>query len=176
MSEQDITPREQTKAELMRRNQRAFDDLQALINSLDDEQLSQPGSSGWAIKHHLGHLAVWQLGIVALLQGRSRLSAMGVGEAEGQEIDTDQMNDAIHRKYADLSSQQMKEKLQSAYDQMMAQIESMSNEDLFKPYKDFVPSGDDDRTDPVFFWIIGNGYSHYEEHMQWIQQILEEIE
>jgi hypothetical protein len=35
MSEQDIPPREQTKAELMLRSQRAFDDLQALIDLLD---------------------------------------------------------------------------------------------------------------------------------------------
>jgi hypothetical protein len=52
MSEQDIPLREQTKVELMRRNQRAYDDIQSLISPLDDEQLSQPGSSGWAIKHH----------------------------------------------------------------------------------------------------------------------------
>jgi hypothetical protein len=173
MSEQDLPPRDQTKTFILSRNQRAYEELQALIQPLDDEQLSRPASSGWAIKDHLGHLAVWQIGVTALLQGRPRFAAMGAAEAEGKKLDVDEINDMIQRSMTGLSAQQMKEKLRDAHYQMAQQIESMSNEDLFTPYKDFTP-GEEGSSDPVLNWIVGDGFDHYDEHIVWIRQILAE--
>jgi hypothetical protein len=174
MSEQDIPPRDQTKTELMRRNQRAYDELVSLIDPLEDDQLSQIGPSGWAIKHHLAHLAAWQMGITALLQGRSRPAAMGMGDADDQGKDTDQINEIIYNKHAGISADQAKEKLRDAHEAMKRQIESMSNEDLFTPYKNFLQADGDGSEDPVLYWIVGNAYGHYDEHIEWIRQIMEE--
>jgi hypothetical protein len=172
MSQREIPPREQTKATLLERNQRAFDALEELLRPLDDQLLSRPAPSGWAIKDHLGHLAAWQNGITALLQGRPREDAMGISAAAQDGKNEDQINDLIYRANAPMTPTQMKELLRDAHHKMAAQIEAMDNEDFYKPYAAFLPSGDDGPDRPVLGWIVGNAYEHYEEHIGWIREML----
>jgi hypothetical protein len=174
MSEQNFPDREQAKAALLARNQRAYEALVDLLRPLDDVQLSRPDAAGWAIKDHLGHLAAWQNGITALLQRRPREAAMGLGADAHDGKNEDEINDLIYRANVHLTAAQMMEKLHEAHRQMAAQIESMDNEDLFRPYADFLPVGEDGSDRPVLGWIAGNAYQHYEEHLGWIQERLAE--
>jgi hypothetical protein len=172
MNEQDRPPREQTKTELLNHNQRAFDELEALIQTVDDERLSRPGPSGWAVKDHLAHLAAWQQGIVALLQRRPRFAAMGVDTGGQQELTTDEINAVIHSKNSGLSAAEAKEKLREAHTQMAQQIESMSNDELYTPHKEFLPGGEEGPEEPVLLWIVGNASGHYQEHIEYIRDLL----
>ena len=173
MSEQNLPAREQAKAEILERNQRAYDALEALLRSLTDDQLSRPGPSGWAIKDHLGHLAAWQNGVTALLQRRSRDEAMGLGADAHDGRNEDEINERIYRNHASFSAEQMKEKLREAHQKMAVQLQSMQNEDLYRSYADFLSEGEDGPDQPVLGWIAGNAYEHYEEHVGWIRELLE---
>jgi hypothetical protein len=176
MSEQNET----TKAELMSRNERAYQDLMALIEPLNDEQLSRPTSSGWTIKDHLGHLAAWQIGIVALLQRQPRFAAMGVPEGDHEKLDLDEINDRIQKMVSVRSAAELRAALEDAHQQMQGQINVMTAADFDTPYRDFMPpehfeGAEGGSQDPILNWIIGNSYDHYNEHLQYVRREVEEI-
>ncbi len=174
MAERDIPPRDQTKTELLRRNRRAFEELEDILRPLDDARLSLPTKSGWAIKDHLAHLAAWELGLVNLLQRRDRYEAMGLEHAAIKGKSEEEINEMIYQRNANLSAAQAWDLLRSAHRQMEAQLESMDNEDLITPYTNFLPEGAEGSTNPIFMWVIGNAYEHYEEHIGWLRQALAE--
>ena len=67
------------KAELLEKMRTGWNELLAFIATLTPEQMSTPtDAAGWTMKDHLMHLAVWQEGVYALLEGRDRAAAMGV--------------------------------------------------------------------------------------------------
>lgn len=170
MSEQNIPPREQTKAELLRRIRRAYQDLDNLLRPLSAETLSMPDPGGWAIKDHLSHLATWEIGIVNLLGHEPRFQAPYLADAVNRGLNEDEINDMIYRQNAGLTAAQARELFDSAHTQLLDVLERLDNEDLFKPYSDYLPVGEDGSDKPVLGWIIGNSYDHYDEHITWIRQ------
>lgn len=162
------------KTELLGRIRRSRAALEETLSSLSEEQLTRSGPSGWSIKDHLAHLATWELGIVELLHRRPRFAAMLVGEAVYQDKSEDEINELIYRRHAGLPPAEVMEKFQSVHRQMMATLEAMSEEDLFKPYASYVPEGKEDRRDPVIHWIMGNTYEHFDEHNGYIRALLSE--
>lgn len=174
MSENDIPAREETKAEMLRRNREAFEELEEVLRPLDDARLSEPGKDGWAIKDHLAHLAAWQTGITNLLQHRDRYQPMGLEHAMIKGKSEDEINQMIYERNAHLSAAEAWEMLRSAYREMEAQLESMDNEDFFTPYTNFLPEGAHGSENPIFMWISGNAYNHYREHITWLREMLAE--
>jgi len=173
MSENDIPPREQTKEELLKRMQRAYDNLEAVLRPLNEARLAQPGADGWAIKDHLAHLATWELGIVELLQHRPRFAGPRLEEAVEQEKSEEEINEIIYQENAVLSPAQAVELYRDAHRQMLRVIEGMSNDELYSPYAAFLPDGEDGPGDPVLNWIVGNTYEHYNDHARWIQAMIQ---
>ena len=57
------------------------------------------------------------------------------------------------------------------HDRFVAQIDAMSGADLERPVRDFNPQSSSDN--PVKQTIIGDAYSHYDEHLPWIRAIVE---
>jgi hypothetical protein len=54
-------PQEQTKPYMMEEMAKSRRELEALVESLSDEQLTRPGKDGgWSVKDHLAHLAMWE--------------------------------------------------------------------------------------------------------------------
>ena len=47
------------REELLRRYRESRAKLLAAIESLTDEQMSEPSLDGWAVKDHLAHIALW---------------------------------------------------------------------------------------------------------------------
>jgi hypothetical protein len=174
MSGTEVPPREETKTELLRRNRRAFEELEDLLRPLDDARLTAPGKDGWAIKDHLAHLAAWQMGITSLLQHGDRFRAMGLEHSMIKGKSEDEINQMIYERSANLSAAEAWDRLRSAYREMEAVLESLDNEDLFTPYTNFLPEGKQGSTDPILNWIVGNAGGHYEEHIGWIRAMLSE--
>lgn len=170
MSQQDLPPREQTKEELLRRIRRAYQDLDNLLRPLSDETLSMPDTGGWSIKDHLSHMATWEMGIVNLLRKEPRFAEPYLADAVSRGMNEDEINDLIFRQHAGLNAAQARELLDSAHAQMLMVLEDLDNEDLFKPYTDYLPVGEDGSDKPVLGWIVGNTYGHYDEHLTWIRQ------
>jgi len=169
MNDQESTEPKMSKAELLERIDASYAALAKTLQRLSDDQLSRPAPSGWAIKDHLAHLAAWELGIAALLQHHPRYAAMQVEEAMEQDKSTDELNDLIYQQNAGLSPAEAREKFEAAHGQMLQVLESLSDDDLFRPYADYLPEGGQGFRDPVLNWIVGNTYEHFDEHKAYIR-------
>jgi hypothetical protein len=172
MTDQGTAEARMSKRELLERIQQSYAALEVTLHPLSEDQLLRPGPSGWAVKDHLAHLAVWELGVAELLKRRPRFAAMQVVEAVSQGRSEDEINDLIYRRNAGLSPAQASEFFQSSHQQMLQALEPLSDDDLYKPYAAYVPEGDQARQDPVMNWIIGNTFAHFDDHNRWIRDLL----
>jgi hypothetical protein len=162
-----------TKVTLLERIYHYRSILEATISSLSESQLSAPGPESWAIKDHLVHIAVWEQGVVTLLQKGDRFAAMGVADAFRQGKSETEINDLIYRQHKDQPVQEIRRIFQASHAQMLKVLDKLSDADLNRPYSDYVPAGDPNRLDPVMYWIIGNTYAHFDEHTAYIRNLLE---
>jgi hypothetical protein len=151
---------------------KGWSELNALVDSLGPKGLTQAGPDGWAVKDHLVHVAAWEHSLLALLDGRHRLSAMGVPGATG---DTDAINAAVWSLHRHKTPEQALDYFRQTHALLMERLASMSDAELKLPYNHYQPNEprdlDDDR--PVADWVAGNTYEHYAEHLGWINQIIE---
>lgn len=180
MDEPDTTKTRWTKAALLERIQRAYDALEDTLRPLSEAQLSRPGPSGWAVKDHLNHLTAWELGMVEHLQHRSRFAIMQVEDAVSQGKSEDEINEVIYQRSASLSAREALDRFRAAYRQLLAVFDTLSDDDLYQPYNSFLPGEGkfpgSRREDPVINWVEGNTYQHFEEHNQWIKELLAELD
>lgn len=161
------------KQTLLERTQHYRAILEETIQDLDEETLSLPGPESWSIKDHLAHLAVWEQGMVELLNKRPRFAAMGVEQAFQQGKSETEINDLVFRQNKSLTVQETLQKFEQVHSEMLQLLDNLSDEELHKPYSNFVPGGDEQRTDPVIYWVIGNTYAHFDEHTAYIRRLLE---
>src|SRR5688572_14770325 len=103
MSQQDATL-PTTVADAVERTKAARAELEAIISSLPEEQLTKPGPEGWSIKDHLAHLETWSRSLHDLLDGKPRFPRFGLSSPE--EMHTagfDTINDGLFQKNKDRS-------------------------------------------------------------------------
>ncbi len=75
-----------SRVELLQNIDAGWNRFYGYLKTLSDEQLSTPtDASGWTVKDHLTHLAIWEDGIYGLLMGHSRREQMGIDEATWQD-------------------------------------------------------------------------------------------
>lgn len=158
------------KDELLRRIRRSRAALEETLNGLTEAQLERPGPEDWSIKDHLAHMATWELGIAELLRRRPRFEAMGVAQAVVEGRSEDEVNDLIYRQHKEKSVETVLAEFNSAHSQMMQQLEALDEAELFKPYAAYAPG--DTRQEPVFGWIVGNTFAHFDEHHGYIRSLL----
>jgi uncharacterized protein (TIGR03083 family) len=170
----DISPDEPITTEnVLRHLVEGWDALQAFLVPLTDEQLTGPSDAvGWTVRDHLIHLATGDAGIVALLNGTSRIAAMGVDSLTWETGDDDLINDVIRQRYQSLPLPDVLALLRQSHEHLVQKIASMSDADLVRPYQDFDP--DSDQTGPVVGWIVGNSFRHYDEHLPWMAAIIKQ--
>jgi hypothetical protein len=165
-----------TKIELLERITRSRAALEKLVNALSEAQLTAPGPEVWSVKDHLAHLAAWELGVAELLQRRNRFAAMHVEEAVKQGKSEDEVNDLIYRHCAGLSLAEVKVAFQTAHQQLVQAVEALEDADLHRPYRDYLPAGSGGPDRPVFQWIVGNTFEHFDEHRGYIQELAGKLE
>jgi hypothetical protein len=150
----------------------SWNQLAQLVNQVQDAGgMTQVGTDGWSVKDHLAHVAAWEDSLVALIEGRDMLEAMGVrGPVEEN---TDAINEAIMNLHAKDTAEEALAYFRDSHAQMVAALGKLSDADLQKPYSHFQP-GDPDEKRPAIGWVAGNTYEHYAEHIGWINQLLSE--
>jgi uncharacterized protein (TIGR03083 family) len=159
-----------SKAELLANMQRGWDELEACIDALSEAQLTGPtDAAGWTVKDHLMHLAVWADGVTAMLDGGARRESMGLDEETWASRDFDRMNAVIQQAHKDKPLDEVLTALRAAHQALYSKAQSMSDDDLRRPYNYFDPTSPQDR--PIIGWIIGDSYGHYEEHLPWMKAI-----
>lgn len=160
-----------TRANLLARMQRGWDELQAYLRSLSEEQLTGPTDAvGWTIKDHIMHLAIWEDGIWALLNRQSRREQMGIDQKTWESEGFDEINAALKARYVDVPLDAVLTTFREVHERLVERIQSLSDEDLLRPYRDYDAGSTSDR--PVAASIVGNSFGHYAEHMPWMAAIV----
>ncbi len=149
------------KSALLAHIRASYDRFQARLAPLSETQLMAPGALGtWSIKDVLAHLTAWhELGAKeyqAVAQGRQPHI-----EPEG---DVDQDNARLIEPYCAQSLTQVQAAFLTAYQQVIAAVESLSEIDLFEagrfPWRD---------GHALWEGIAYNTFAHYDEHGPMLQ-------
>jgi hypothetical protein len=176
MSDDQTRPRD--KRDLLRRIEAGRAELEAAIDSLDERQLTAiRDAQGWVVKDHLAHLAAWERSIVFLLQGRPRYEGLGVDEATYRTTEADgfdRVNAAIRLQTAGQTLAETLAGFQAVHGELLATLDGLTDADLLRTYSSFAPDEPGEETGaPIVGWIVGNTYEHYEEHLDWIRELLQ---
>jgi hypothetical protein len=151
----------------LRRIEVSWSGLSELIASIGSIDVRAAGSP-WSVKDHLVHVTAWERSTVALLEGRDRLAEMGVPDVK-EEIEA--INEAVWNLHRNDSSEQVLSDSRESHERLVAALEKLTDADLQKPYSHYQPD-DPDENRPVMAWVAGNTYEHYDEHAEWIKELL----
>jgi len=163
-----------TKADLIADINPAWKALNDALEHLSHRQKEKiKDAQQWSVKDHIVHLAAWENSVVYLLQGKPRYEGLGVEETTFLLGDEDVINAAIHRKNQDLTYRQAYDRLQEVHASLMAWIKKMDNPALLKPYRAYLPNEPGQGEGPPLITLIyGNTAYHYNEHLEWINDLL----
>ena len=155
------------KTELLERMQDGYTQFEALLASLQEEQMTIAGVNGsWSIKDHLAHLFSWQDHLQEMLQ--AVLDGKKEPPKPVQAFSTvDEINDYIYQKYKDRSLAEVLAAFRASYQHVLSTVRALSQERLNTPF----PWYEDDK--PIGLLVAGDTYHHYEEHrgmiLRWLQ-------
>ena len=161
-----------TKSELLADIERTWAALNAALDRLTEEQMTTlRDTQGWTVKDHLVHLTAWERSVVFLLQGKPRHEGLGVDESVYSSSDFDQQNAVIQQRHKDVPLAEARRQFREAHGQLMALVGLLTDADLQKPYRHYLPDeADDDR--PLLAVVDGNSANHFAEHLEWIEALV----
>jgi uncharacterized protein (TIGR03083 family) len=154
-------PDPQTKTELLARIRAARAELDRTLAGVDEAALSAPGPEGWAVKDHLAHLAAWGRKVLGNMDGRKSTEVLGLSEDVYQRGDWVEINEIVRAPDKNRSAAEILAEYRRVYATLLERIEALPEADLF---------GADDKLRNN---IAGNTYGHDEEHLPWIETVLE---
>ncbi|WP_029215052.1 ClbS/DfsB family four-helix bundle protein [Kallotenue papyrolyticum] len=170
MAQQRIT----TKAELLAAIEQAWLALHATLDQLTDAELTTiKDAHGWTIKDHIIHMTAWERSVVCFLQGTPRHVGLGVSESVYIRGNEDDINALIYQQQKDRPISEALEQLRAVHDQLMTLIQPLTDGDLQKRYRDYLPDepGEGDGP-PAINVIYGNTAHHFTEHRRWIERLI----
>lgn len=157
------TEKRWTKAELLERIRDSRTALERAVDQAGEAALTTAAPNGWSGKDYLAHIAAWETSLVALLRGEPRYEAMGLDAATYQSGDVDALNETLYDRDRALSLPDVLLRFQRVHEGVIAEVDRLTDADLYRPYSDFQPDAPDNR-DPIINWIAGNTFGHYDEH------------
>ena len=148
--------------------------LQTTLDGWSAAQMTGPtDTAGWTVKDHIAHLAAWERSMVFLFDGRPRHEGLGVSATLYHSDEIDAINAAIRDQQAGLALDEAREELAAVHRELLARLDTLTYNDLLKPYAHFLPDepGDDDGS-PILYRVWGNSGGHYAEHLPWMTAIV----
>lgn len=158
-----------TRPELIALINERWDVLQSLVGGIADADMERPLGDGWSAKVHVAHIAAWESSLLALLRSGNRPEAMGISAELWADHDTDAINGFIAERSAKQSLADVRADSASTHSEVMAQLDSMSQADLERPYSHYQPDDSEKNANPVGGWVHGNTWDHYNEHIGWLE-------
>ena len=157
-----------TADEVRTRIESGWSELDQLAGSLDEEALSSPGPDGWAIKDHLVHVGAWELWLLAMLERRDRLAAMGV---PGANSNVDDVNAVVWELHRHDTAPDALAYFRDAHTSLMGVVAGQSTEDLERSYRPSFggQTEEGESNEKVLGAVAGSTYEHYTEHIDWIR-------
>jgi hypothetical protein len=154
------------KADVLRSLDHSWNELRAVIDSMSEEEMLEPGVvQDWSVKDLLGHIAFWA--------NRATNTLTEVAAGRGDQVpgtesqaETDEWNarEAAARK--DKSLGENRDEWERAHEAARAALEHFPEEMLDEPFKE--------RT--VVFSFGADTFAHYQEHASQIKQWLRQME
>jgi hypothetical protein len=131
-----------------------WDELHALMDSLDTGQAERPGyyPEGWSAKDVLAHVGSW------LAMAGVALERIGVGTYRPEEIDVDAMNRRFIETMKDVPLQTVRAQASAARTRMLQ---------AWRALPELSPR--------AVFWIQKAGAEHYGEHLPRLREWVEEL-
>ena len=169
-------PTTRTRQEIQTRMQKGLAQFLAVLDQFSDEQMLIPrDATGWNIRDHVTHLAVWADGIAALLRREDRWQAMGLvlDNPESDELEYDRLNAQLVEQYRQFSPTQAREWLIDAHERITKAMDALKEADLSAPYDRFVAPYTGNEGRPIAEYILGNTEDHYDEHTTWMRAIVQ---
>jgi len=156
---------------LMSEIESSWNELQAFIASLTEAQLTQPSdTAGWTVKDHLIHLAAWEAAALARIEGKSKREILDINPEIWKQGD-DPINAVIQQRYCEMPLNEVLETLNKNHENILAKLDTMSEEDLLLPYKHYQPKSSEES--PIIEWVMWDTAHHYQEHIPWMTKIAE---
>jgi hypothetical protein len=150
----------------------AWAEVLAFIGAHSTDVLTtQTDAGGWSVKDHIAHLGVWALLVIPLVGRGDRLAVLGVSQ-ETFDAGYDPVNAVIRDRLAPLLLGEVVAFASGAHAQVRAFIAATPYETLMRPHREFVPGSTHD--DPIGYWVAGNTFGHYREHLAWMRAIVGE--
>jgi len=154
------------KSVLLDRIQTGYQQLEVLLAPLSEAQMTTPTVNGtWSVKDNLAHLTIWQGYLLQQLQGiltTKEPPAFMPGLSTEDEI-----NEQIYHENKDRPLADVLAAFRSSYQDILGAVQVMNEEALNAP-SPWSTSGT-----PIWPFIAGNTYGHYEEHGGNIRRWLE---
>ena len=127
-----------TVTELLRKIEASWSTFNAYIDTLTEAQLTQPtDAAGWTAKDHLIHIASWEDTLNALLDKSPQWEHMGVDKALF--FSGDEINAVIQKRYQNMPLAEVRQKHQEIHKNLMSKLSKLSDEDLYRPVRDYQP-------------------------------------
>ncbi len=170
-------PEQETKIQrqLLADIEREWNALQDYLSRLTPAQIcAVRDSHGWSVKDHLIHLAYWEQGALYFLKGKPRHAGLGVPESLYLDGGFDQINAFIQEKHKDTPLAEAEAFLKDVHRQMLEKLAKMTDADLKKPYRRYLPDEPGEGEGPPALNVIySNTAEHFAEHLAWIKDLLE---
>ena len=178
MTEKSITERRVTsQAELLVDIEQAWTTLNSALDHLTETQMTVPqDAQGWTVKDHLIHLTFWERSVVFFLQRQPCHQGLGVEEALYLNGNDDAINAIIYQRHRDLSLSEALSQFRSIHQQLLKLLEPLTDADLQKPYRHYLPDEPGEGDGPPALNVIdGNSAHHFAEHLPWITALVRGI-
>jgi hypothetical protein len=156
------------KPELMSTIEREWKLLMNVVEKLTDKQMTTPDEGGWSPKDNLAHLSEWMKALMGThLDRRPGHEVLGIPEDATKDWDMEIINPILLERNRNRSRQNIFAELKQVYEQLTAKLDSMTFEDMMKPY-----APDDPEKRPLVLWILGDTADHFAEHRETIEKAI----
>jgi uncharacterized protein (TIGR03083 family) len=108
--------------------------LTEALEKLTDEQMELPGACGeWSVKDILSHLVDWEQRGLGWYRAGLRGEVPKTPDDNYNWRQLPSLNQAIYERCKDLSLAEVRQKFKASFEEMMAVIDGMTEEELFTP-------------------------------------------
>ena len=140
--------------------------LEALLNPLDETQMTRAGVNGsWSIKDVLTHLTAWQHAMVDRLQAVVRNEKPALTDLTDEEID--RLNEQFYQEGKSRPLAEVQTDFRTTFLQIVEVVQALPWEDLADAHRFAWLNGT-----PLWRYVAGDTYEHYQEHIESIQEFL----